>query len=169
MKGLTSKLLVSLAVLAMVGAACNSSSSSTTSGSTGGSSPTEQPSASESSSEGGTPTPTTLGTEQANFVKQEDASGQSSLEIEADTDDGVNYFSPTVITGSPGQKIEIELKNESDSVKHNFTVEDQNINQDLDPGQDATVTVTLPSSGTLEFHCEYHQSAGMVGQFTVGT
>jgi plastocyanin len=160
------RLVVVLATLALVGAACNSSSSSSTA-SGGGTTPSEQPSSSESSS-AGTPTPTTLDGQQANFVKQEDATGQSSIEIEADTDDNVNYFSPTVITGTAGQQITIELKNESDSVKHNFTIESLHINQDLDPGQSASVTVTLPSSGTLEFHCEYHESVGMLGEFTVG-
>jgi plastocyanin len=91
-----------------------------------------------------------------------------SLEIEADTDNGVSYFSPTLVTGTPGQKITIELKNESASVPHNFSIESLKINQDLDPGQTATVTVTLPASGSLEFHCEYHQTTGMVGEFTIG-
>jgi plastocyanin len=161
------RLVVVLATLALVGAACNSSSSSSTA-SGGGSTPSEQPSTSESST-GAKPTPTTLDGQQANFVKQEDASGMSELEIEADTDDSVHYFSPTVITGTAGQQISIELKNESDSVKHNFTIESLHIDQDLDPGQTVMVSVTLPSSGTLEFHCEYHESLGMVGEFTVGT
>jgi plastocyanin len=168
MKGWTSKLLILLAALALVGGACKSSSSSATGGG-GGTTPSEQPTGGESSGGQAEPTPTTLGTEQANFVKQEDAAGKTSIEVEADTDKGTNYFSPTVITGTAGQQITIELKNESSSVKHNFTVESQNINQDLAPEQTATVTVTLPSSGVLEFHCEYHQTVGMVGQFSVSS
>jgi plastocyanin len=164
-----SKLVLTMAVLALVGAACSSSSSSTTTGG-GATTPVETTPASSPSETVGEagPTPTTLGTEQANFVKQEDASGMSSIEIEADTDNNVNYFSPTIVTGTAGQQLSIELKNASDSVKHNFIVEGQSINEDLDPGQTATVTVTLPASGVLEFHCEYHQSIGMVGQFQVG-
>ena len=76
------------------------------------------------------------------------------------------YFNPTIITGTPGQKVTIKLANEG-SPTHNFTLEDQNIDQDVSPGSDATVTVTFPQSGTLEFYCKFHRSQGMVGELSV--
>jgi plastocyanin len=165
-------LLVTLAALTMVAAACGSSSNTAGSGGAStASAPSEAatPTAQETSGTEATPSPTTIAGEAANFVERADAAGKGSIEIEADTDGGVNYFSPTVIQGTPGQTLTIELKNSSDSVPHNFTVEALGINQDLDPGASATVTVKIPSSGTLEFHCEYHASSGMVGEFTTSS
>ena len=70
----------------------------------------------------------------------------------------------TVRKGPAGQTVSLTLKNEG-SVHHNFTVEDQQINQDLEkPDDTATVTVTIPQSGIVEFHCEYHQGLGVVGE-----
>ena len=31
----------------------------------------------------------------------------------------------------------------------------------------AKVTITFPQSGTLQFHCEYHQAIGMIGEIQV--
>ncbi len=76
------------------------------------------------------------------------------------------YFNPTIITGTPGQKITIKLENEG-STTHNFTLEDQSIDQDVTQGSDATVTVTFPQSGILEFYCKFHKSQGMVGELSV--
>ena len=35
------------------------------------------------------------------------------------------------------------------------------------PGTSAKVTITFPQSGTLQFHCEYHQAIGMIGEIQV--
>ena len=82
-------------------------------------------------------------------------------EFELEADDF--YFNPTTLKGTAGEKLKLEVKNEG-SAEHNFTLEDQNIDQDVDAGEDATVTVTFPDSGVLEFFCKYHKSSGMVGQ-----
>src|SRR5438105_727609 len=76
------------------------------------------------------------------------------------------YFAPTVLTGTAGQTITIELKDEG-SLPHNFTLDDQNIDQDVAPGSNAAVTVTFPQSGILQFHCKYHFAMGMVGELSV--
>ncbi len=75
------------------------------------------------------------------------------------------YFKPTVLKGTPGQKLKIELSNEG-SALHNFTLEAQSIDQDVPSGQKAGVTVTLPQSGFLEFFCKYHKALGMVGELS---
>ena len=31
------------------------------------------------------------------------------------------------------------------------------------PGEDATVSVKIPTSGTVQFYCEYHKGLGMIG------
>ena len=112
-----------------------------------------------SNSEGGT---TTIAGQKANDHGTKDVSGESSVELEQDN----FYFEPTILKGSPGQKLTIELSNEG-SALHNFSIPDQSIDQDVQPDTKGEVTVTLPDSGTLVFFCKYHQSRGMVGALEV--
>ncbi len=83
-----------------------------------------------------------------------------SNETEVELDD--YYFSPTVLKGTPGQKVTLELKNEG-KVEHNFTIDSQGIDKDLEAGEDAKVSVTIPKSGVISFYCKYHKSQGMAG------
>jgi plastocyanin len=112
-----------------------------------------------SKSEGGT---TTIAGQKANDHGTKDVSGESSVELEQDN----FYFEPTILKGSPGQELTIELSNEG-SALHNFSIPDQSIDQDVQPDTKGEVTVTLPDSGTLVFFCKYHQSRGMVGALEV--
>jgi plastocyanin len=93
---------------------------------------------------------------QANDHGSKSASGETKVEL----DD--YYFEPTVLKGSPGQKVTLELENEG-SIEHNFTIGSQGIDKDLEAGEDAKVTVTIPKSGALSFYCKYHKSQGMAG------
>jgi plastocyanin len=130
--------------LTMVAAACGGSSGG------GGGGGTE-------SAEGGAGT-IQIGADAANNHGTKTVAG-SELEVELDD----FYFEPTVVQGQPGQKVKLELKNEG-STEHNFSMDDQNIDQDLEDGEDATVTVAIPQSGTMEFYCKYHRSSGMAGE-----
>jgi plastocyanin len=113
----------------------------------------------KSESEGGT---TTIAGQKANDHGTKDVSGESSVELEQDN----FYFEPTILKGSPGQELTIELSNEG-SALHNFSIPDQSIDQDVQPDTKGEATVTLPDSGTLVFFCKYHQSRGMVGALEV--
>jgi plastocyanin len=126
-------------------AGCGSSSSSS------GGTTTE----SGGESEGGT---TTVAGLKANNhgTKPVESSGKTEVEL----DDF--YFEPTVLEGKPGQKVELELKNEG-NVEHSFTVDSQGIDKDLEPGDEGEVTVTIPKSGAISFFCKYHKSSGMAG------
>lgn len=115
----------------------------------------------KSGNEGGGGT-TTIAGQKANDHGTKDVSGESSVELEQDN----FYFEPTVLKGTPGQKLTIELSNEG-SALHNFSIPDQNIDQDVQPDTKGEVTVTFPDSGTLGFFCKYHQSQGMVGALEV--
>jgi plastocyanin len=120
-----------------------------------------QSSPKKSSSGGGSGEETsskTIAGQQVNFKKSADVSGKSSVEIEADN----FYFSPTVLKGKPGQSITVELKNEG-TVTHNFTLPSNHISKDLSVGQKAKVKITFPKSGTVLFHCAFHQFSGMRG------
>jgi plastocyanin len=156
-----SRLMSILGVLLAVGllaGACSSSnktsSGSTTPATTGG--PSESPSPTES--EGGT---ITIGSDMANDHGTKDVTGKAQTEVELDD----FYFEPTVIKGSAGAQITLELSNEG-SALHNFTLQDQNIDQDVQAGAKEEVTVTFPQSGFLEFFCKYHKALGMVGELT---
>jgi plastocyanin len=100
----------------------------------------------------------TIAGQSVNFKKSADVSQESSVEVEADD----FYFSPTVLTGKPGQTLTLELKNEG-TATHNFSLPAQHISQNLEVGQDKEVKVTFPQSGTLLFHCAFHASSGMRG------
>jgi plastocyanin len=111
----------------------------------------------EESSEGGT---TTIGDVAANDHGTKDVSGESKVEVELDDD----YFEPTVLEGKPGERVTLELKNEGGS-EHNLTIEELQIDQDVEPDDEAEVEVTFPDSGTLTFYCKYHRGQGMAGAF----
>ena len=96
----------------------------------------------------------------ARLSANDHGSKQVSGTAEVELDDF--YFDPTVLKAKPGAKVTLNLKNEG-KVKHNFDLDPQKIDQDIDPGKSATVTVTIPKSGQLSFFCKYHKSMGMAG------
>src|SRR4051794_22431237 len=83
-------------------------------------------------------------------------SGESSVELDDD------YFKPTVIKGKPGATVKLELENEG-AAEHNFTLESQHVNKDVEAGHKAVVQVKIPTKGRLTFYCEYHVKRGMCG------
>jgi plastocyanin len=141
-----------LAVIAAAAVLTGCSSSSSSSSPAGGG----------SASEGGK---ITIGPDQANDHGTEDVTGKSSFELEADNDDGF-YFKPTVLTGSANQKITLEIANEG-TAQHNFSITDQNVSVNIDPGSSEEVEVTFPASGTVEFFCSFHRALGMAGELEV--
>jgi plastocyanin len=76
------------------------------------------------------------------------------------------YFEPTVLQGKAGETVELELKNEG-KVEHSFTVDAQGVSKDLEPGDEAEVSVKIPQSGVVSFYCKYHKSSGMAGALAV--
>jgi plastocyanin len=104
----------------------------------------------------------TIAGQKANDHGTKDVAGASSVGLEQNN----FYFNPTILKGTAGQKVTLDLSNKG-SALHNFSITDQNVNQDVQPGQNAQVTVTFPQSGTLVFFCKYHQTLGMVGALEV--
>jgi plastocyanin len=84
------------------------------------------------------------------------ASGETAVEMYDD------YFQPKAISGKPGATVEVELKNEG-SREHNFKIDGQKADADVEPGEDAKVSVVIPKSGSVQFYCEYHKGLGMTG------
>jgi plastocyanin len=124
-----------------------------------GSSKSSSGSTEESSSGGGKKT---IAGVQANDHGTKTASSSGKTEVELDD----FYFEPTVIEGKPGAQVRLELKNEG-KVEHTFTIDSQKINKNVQPGDEAEVTVTIPKSGAVSFYCEFHKSSGMAGALAV--
>jgi plastocyanin len=87
----------------------------------------------------------------------------SSAEVELND----YYFKPTVLRGGPGSAVTLDLKNVG-SVEHNFSIPGQNIDENIQPGQDVKVSVTIPKSGVVAFFCKFHKAQGMVGALEAG-
>jgi plastocyanin len=71
----------------------------------------------------------------------------------------------TSLDMTAGAEVSVEVTNQ-DTIEHNFTFAEANANQDVEGGEDATVTFTAPAAGSYEFLCKYHPSA-MKGTVTV--
>ncbi len=148
--------------IALVAAACgkssNSSAGSPSASESAGGSPSASASASASGGDEGT---ITVGSDEANNHGSKDVSGASSVKMEMDD----FYFEPTVLTGTPGQQLTINLDNEG-SAEHNFSITEQSVDTDVQPGAEGTVTVTIPQSGFVEFFCKFHKTSGMLGELS---
>jgi plastocyanin len=131
--------LAALLALAVVASACSSDSTPSSSGTT---QPPASPSATGSSDDNG-------------------GGGATSASIQAGA--GGFVFSPTTVSIAEGG--EITVKNVG-TIPHTFTIQDKNINEVLQPGNSAKVTIDLPP-GTYPFICTFHQSQGMTGTLTV--
>jgi plastocyanin len=144
MKKITALLTVSVLALAACGSSDNKSSSSAG---------TSSGSAAASSSGGGG-----YGSGASKTTTASNSSSKGSNEVEMHDD----YFKPKTITGKAGSTVKIELKNEG-SNEHNFKIDGQKADADVKPGTNASVSVVIPKSGTVQFYCEYHKGLGMVG------
>ena len=89
--------------------------------------------------------------------------GQGELDLEADN----YYFEPTFLRGTPGQKLNVEIENESGTL-HNFSIPDQHLDVNIPPKGKVIVEITFPSSGVVRFFCKFHSAKGMNGELLTG-
>ena len=89
--------------------------------------------------------------------------GQTTIELEADE----YYFKPTFLQGTPGQRLKLEVENESGTL-HNISLPEQHLDMDIPPKGKVTVEVVFPASGTVRFFCKFHEALGMHGALRVG-
>ena len=141
-----SRVLTLVLVLGLVSAAC--SKKTTPAGGTTGTT---------TETEGGT---IVIGSDTANDHGTGTISG-GTIDVEVDS----FYFEPTVIKGTPGAQVTLNIKNDSQTT-HNFTLQDQGTDQDIAADSTQPITVTIPQSGFVEFFCKYHKSRGMVGELS---
>jgi YVTN family beta-propeller protein len=89
--------------------------------------------------------------------------GQTTVELEADE----YYFKPTFLQGVPGQRLKLEIENESGTL-HNISLPEQHLDMDILPKGKVTVEVIFPASGAVRFFCKFHEALGMHGVLRVG-
>ena len=75
---------------------------------------------------------------------------------------GDHYFEPTVLTGPAALDRQVQVRNVG-AVPHNISFPDLGIDQDLEPGAEATLALTFPESGSTVFFCRFHRGQGMLG------
>ena len=92
-----------------------------------------------------------------------DVTGQAELDLEAYT----YYFAPTFLRGVPGQRLTLEVENDSETV-HNLSIPEQHVDQDIPPKGTVKVEVTIPPSGAVRFFCKFHAPLGMNGELLAG-
>ena len=93
------------------------------------------------------------------------SSGSGSGKTELDMDN--YFFDPGSVKADAEKNLTLELTNGS-SAEHNFTLTEQGVSKDVEPGEEAEVTVTVPKSGSLTFYCKYHRDRGMTGMLQAG-
>ena len=96
------------------------------------------------------------------FVPTEPVKTAALMEVELND----NFFHPKNITVPIGETTTLKLKNKG-SLKHTFTVEELNIDVELDPGQEKSITIAPKNTGTYELICRFHFQRGMVGNLIV--
>jgi YVTN family beta-propeller protein len=89
--------------------------------------------------------------------------GKEEIELEADE----YYFKPTFLQGTPGQRLKLEIENESGTL-HNISLPEQHLDVDIPPKGKVLVDVVFPASGAVRFFCKFHEALGMHGALRVG-
>lgn len=87
---------------------------------------------------------------------------ENEFGVEMELDDF--YFEPTFIKSPGGSTAEVTLHNEG-TVQHNFSVDDLDVDEDLGPDEEKTVTVEIGTESRYDFYCKFHQGQGMRGAF----
>jgi plastocyanin len=167
------KLLIALAGLALVAASCGddddggAQGTTAPSGTPAATAGTSAPSGTSGGSEASEPEEsegTTSGSAPVSLEGELNNKGTEEVgnEVSLELDD--YYFEPTFLKASPGAIIHVELENEGDDT-HTFTIDSLGIDQEVPPGDSATVDVTLPQEGAVRFYCRFHANMGMQGAF----
>ena len=91
-----------------------------------------------------------------------DVAGKSAFTIDTYDD----FFSPNVLMGSAGQKLNLTIANKG-AATHTFTITSEHIDVLLEPGTSQTVEVSFPKSGSTQFVCRFHETMGMTGELQV--
>jgi hypothetical protein len=101
------------------------------------------------------------------YEGQGDVRGQANFRLVAGrVSEGIPFYSPTILIGSSGERLTIMVVNQTPST-HNFSLDAENINQNIIAGATETVTVVFPTKGALVFYCKIHGAEGHGGELYV--
>jgi len=93
--------------------------------------------------------------------KDEQIATVSSTDVDIELSDF--YFGPTFINAKAGSTLHATLTNKG-TMPHTFTIDSLKIDEVLQPGDTATVDITVPAaSSSLAVYCKYHKGGGMQG------
>ena len=112
---------------------------------------------------GGGPTIRLADGQRASAHGQADVARVSTTVIEMED----SFFQPTVLRGTPGQRLTITLSNQGNAL-HDFRIAAQHIDAGVEAGTPVTVTVTFPEKGAVTFECRYHLLQNMRGELVSG-
>jgi len=76
-------------------------------------------------------------------------------------------FEKTFLKTAPGT-VEVTVENTS-SATHTFTVDGQDVDEQLAPGAKKTVSIAVGADEPVVFYCRFHQGTGMKGAFFTAT
>lgn len=77
------------------------------------------------------------------------------------------FFAPTTIKAPGGADATLELRNEGEAT-HTFTVESLDVDEELEPGAERTITIEdLGTDTKVVYHCRFHVASGMEGSFSL--
>jgi plastocyanin len=95
------------------------------------------------------------------FSAKDEGVNETKLGVPPDT------FSPDILVVNEGNNVTIHFYNLDLTDRHTFTIgAPYNINKDLLPGTNATLTFKAGDQGVFKFYCIYHQPT-MSGQLVV--
>lgn len=79
-----------------------------------------------------------------------------------------NYqYTPKEVTLKAGETVKLVVTNSSNA-KHNFHIDGQKIDVNIDPGQNKTIEWKAPDkAGSVNFGCEDNEKQGMTGKFQI--
>jgi plastocyanin len=76
-------------------------------------------------------------------------------------------FTPGKLQVEAGQELEIKLTNSGDA-PHTFTIEEFDVDAELQSRAETTVLVTPAEAGRFTYYCRFHEAQQMEGALTVG-
>jgi plastocyanin len=112
---------------------------------------------------GGSASPTTAAPETTAASSATAAGGGGENEFQLVATDF--KWDTTSLDMKAGSQVKVEVRNQGQA-EHNFTFAEGDANQDVEAGEDATVSFTAPAAGSYGFRCKYHPTA-MKGTITV--
>jgi plastocyanin len=87
---------------------------------------------------------------------------EAAFEVELEMDNF--YFEPTFIKSPGGSTATVKLHNEGD-VQHNLSIDDLDVDEDLAPDEEKSITVEIGTESRYDFYCKFHVGSGMKGAF----